>query len=320
MTAAPRVAACVVTAACALLVAGLAAAPRVLDRTPAQQAAPPRLVAIGDLHADLDQARRAFQLAGAIDQRDAWTGGPLVIVQMGDIIGRGPEDLEVLDFVLDLQARAAAAGGAVHVLLGNHEVFAARPDHRWVDPRAFAAFAGLPGLNLRHPAVRMLPAIEQARFAAMMPGGPYARRLAAFPAVLRIGDTVFAHGGVLPMWARYGIDRINADVRAWLAGQAGEPMATQGLDDGSDDDGVMWSRHLSAAPEELACALADESLRLLKAQRMIVAHTVQKQIVSRCDRRVWAIDVGISRYYGGDLQVLEIVGGQDVRIIGSGSR
>jgi hypothetical protein len=266
-----------------------------------------RLVAIGDLHADLDAARRAFRLAGATDDRDAWIGGALVVVQMGDLIGRGSDDRDVLDFVLDLQAGAKAAGGAVHVLLGNHEVFAARPDHRWVHPDAFAAFRTMAGLNLRHPRIAILPAGERARAAALMPGGPYAKQLAAFPAVLRVGDTVFAHGGVLPLWARYGIDRINREVRDWLTGRTDEPASTLGLDDGSGDDGVMWSRHFAAAPEPQVCAVLEESLAILGARRMVVAHTVQPSITARCQEQVWAIDVGISRYYGGELQVLEIL-------------
>jgi len=298
-------------AVCALLV--IAGASRIDGGTSAQ--APRRLVAIGDLHADIEAARRAFRLAGATDDRDAWIGGNLVIVQMGDLIGRGKDDREVLDFVIDLQTRARAAGGTLHVLLGNHEVFAARPDHRWVDPDAFAAFAGIAGLNLRHPSLIDLPPGERARAAALMPGGVYSKHLSTFPAVLRVGDTVFAHAGVLPMWARYGIDRINAEVREWLTGRTSEPPATLGLDDGSLDDGVMWSRHFAAAPDEVACALLKESLSILGARRMVVAHTVRPEIRSRCDEQVWMIDVGISRYYGGELQALEIVNDRQTRII-----
>ncbi len=274
-----------------------------------------RLVAIGDLHADIDAARQAFQLAGATDTAGAWIGGDLTVVQMGDVIGRGSDDLAVLTFVLDMRVKANAAGGMVHVLIGNHEVFAARPDHRWVNPNAFAAFDGLSGLNLRHPRLIRVPANERARSAAFMPGSPYATQISAFPVVLRVGDTVFAHGGVLPMWARYGIDRMNDDVRAWLSGRTDEPLVTQGLDDGSADDGVMWSRHFAAFPEDIACAMLKESLSILGARRMVVAHTVRPTIVPRCREQVWPIDVGISRYYGGSLQVLEIIDDRVITVI-----
>ncbi len=274
-----------------------------------------RLVAIGDLHADIDAARLAFQLAGATDRTGAWIGGDLTVVQMGDVIGRGSDDLAVLNFVLDVRAKAKAAGGVVHVLIGNHEVFAARPDHRWVNPDAFEAFDSVPGLNLRHPRLSRVPANERARSAAFMPGGPYALHISAFPAVLRVGDTIFAHGGVTPKWARYGIAAINDDVRAWLLGRTDEPPATQGLDDGSADDGVMWSRHFAAFPEEEACAMLKESLTILGARRMVVAHTVRPKIVPRCQEQVWPIDVGISRYYGGALQVLEIIDDREIKVI-----
>ena len=294
------------------MIASAGPVPTLAARAESRQS--PRLVVIGDLHADIDAARRAFRLAGATNERDAWIGGNLTVVQMGDLVGRGKDDRAVLEFVLDLQDKAKAAGGTLHVLLGNHEVFAARPDHRWVDADAFAAFRTVPGLNLKHPRIAAVPAGERARAAAMMPGGVYSKRLAALPAVLKIGETVFAHGGVLPQWARYGIDRINGEVSAWLSGKTDESPATLGLDDGSLDDGVMWSRHF-AVDWKNGCALLDESLAILKARRMVVAHTVQPKITARCQERAWAVDVGISRYYGGDLQVLEIVNDREFKIL-----
>jgi len=117
------------------------------------------------------------------------------------------------------------------------------------------------------------------------------------------------------MWARYGVDRINTEVREWLSGRTPEPAPTQGLDDGSADDGVMWSRHFAVDNFELACAVLKESLSILGARRMVVAHTRQPVITSRCQDQVWAIDVGMSRYYGGDVQVLEIIDDKQVRAI-----
>ncbi len=56
-------------------------------------------MAIGDLHGDLDKAKRAMRLAGLIDQQDRWAGGRTVCVQVGDILDRGDSELRILYFL-----------------------------------------------------------------------------------------------------------------------------------------------------------------------------------------------------------------------------
>jgi hypothetical protein len=279
----------------------------------AQSPAPlARLVAIGDLHADIQAARKAFQAAGATNAKGDWIGGNLTVVQLGDLIGRSNDERAVLDFVFDIQGKAAKAGGAVHALIGNHEVFGGRLDNQAVGPNPFPAWEDVKGLRRDDPRLRHLSRAERARGAALMPGGPYARRLAEFPAVLKIRGTVFAHGGVTPRWATYGIERINREIRQWLLGMTPEPDSTLGVDDG---DRVMWTRQFSAGPGPADCETLSESLRILNAGRMVVAHTVHDRITAYCDGRVVAIDVGMSRAYGGRVQVLEIVDDKELRVI-----
>lgn|SRR5688572_12294371 len=271
-----------------------------------------RLVAIGDLHADIGATRKAFQLAGATNSKDEWIGKSLTIVQLGDFLGRSDDERQVFDFLFDVRRKAEAAGGKVHVLIGNHEVFGGRVDNQAVGPNPFPGFERIPGLDLKDPRLRILPPNQRARGAALMAGGPYAKRLAEFPAVLRIGGTVFAHGGVVTRWARYGIDRINEEVRQWLLGRTPEPDSVKGVDDG---DRVMWTRQFSSNVDEGDCLELEQSLAVLGAKRMIVAHTVHPTITPRCDGKVWAIDVGMSRAYGGNVEVLEIVNDEVLSVL-----
>lgn len=271
-----------------------------------------RVVVIGDLHADIGATRQVFRLAGAIDSDDEWTGGDLTIVQLGDVIGRSDDDRQVLDFMFDIRSKAAAGGGAVHVLIGNHEVFGARVDNQAVGRNPFSAFEDIPGLALDDRRLQRLPEYQRARGAALMAGGPYAVRLADFPAVLQLGDTVFVHGGVTPRWAEYGLDKINQEVRDWFLGKRNEPNSTLGVDNG---DRVMWTRQFSYGVDFYDCEVLAESLRILGAKRMIVAHTVHAEITARCDNSLWAVDVGMSRAYGGAIQLLEIMDDQDLRVI-----
>jgi len=274
-----------------------------------------RVVVIGDIHADIGAARSAFQLAGAIDVNDNWIGGNLIVVQLGDVIGRSFEERESLDFILAVKESADRAGGKLHVLIGNHEVFGAERELQWVSEAAYAAFEDVPGLDLDDPRLVDLPVSQRARSAALAPGGYYAVKIAEFPAVLRLGNTIYAHGGVTPYWAEYGIDQINEEVSRWFAGETDQPESALGRDRGNFDDNVMMSRHFSGnvGPEE--CAMLDESLTILGAKRMIVAHTVQESITSNCNEKVWAIDVGMSRYYGGKIEVLEIVNDEVVAVL-----
>lgn len=271
---------------------------------------PQRIVAIGDLHGDLAATRAALRLAGAIDERDAWIGGDLVLVQTGDQLDRGDDEIEILDLFDRLTEQAAASGGAVHVLNGNHEFLNVKGDVRYVTLDGFADFLDepVPGLSGAQPAT--VVAAVLARIRAFRPGGPMALRLAARNVVAVVGDTVFVHGGVLPEVAGYGIERLNQESRDWLRGERGSPADLL-----LDRDGPVWSRHYSKDTDEDDCRLLEEALKRLGASRMVVGHTVQKdRITSGCDGRVWRIDVGLARHYGGVPAALEIAG-DEVRIL-----
>src|SRR5690242_1692009 len=82
----------------------------------------PLLVAIGDVHGDFDDFCSILQRVGLIDAQRHWAGGNATLLQLGDLIDRGPKPREVLDLVLSLDEQSAKAGGHVVALLGNHEM------------------------------------------------------------------------------------------------------------------------------------------------------------------------------------------------------
>lgn len=264
-----------------------------------------RIVAVGDLHGDLEATRQALRLAGAIDADDRWVGGDLVVVQTGDQLDRGDEERAILHLLDRLQDAAAEAGGALHILNGNHELMNARLDLRYVTEGGFAAFADLAAdaepdsLLLAHD-----PA-HRGRVAAFRPGGPYARLLAERPVVLILEGTVFVHGGLLPEHLEYGIERINREVRDWLLGRGDPPPFIH------ESTSPTWTRAYSDEVDEDSCRRLAEVLDKLGVRRMVVGHTVQEGgITSYCGDRVWCIDTGIATHYGNRVQVLEIDGDQ----------
>jgi hypothetical protein len=101
----------------------------------------PAIVSISDVHGYLDAARSA--LLTLTDHRDYepvveededgrlhWAGNEYVLVFNGDLVDRGPSNVETLQMVHRLVKEAPA--GRIRVTLGNHEMGILTPDlFRW---------------------------------------------------------------------------------------------------------------------------------------------------------------------------------------------
>jgi hypothetical protein len=99
-----------------LLLLGLAWLPA----TGGAQAA--RIVAVGDVHGEIEGFDSVLRAAALIDENARWVGGDAILVQTGDTTDRGSRVRAVLDRLRSLQQQAPAQGGRVVALLGNHEV------------------------------------------------------------------------------------------------------------------------------------------------------------------------------------------------------
>lgn len=271
----------------------------------------PRWVAIGDLHGDLSATQQALELAGAIDAKGHWIGGNLVVVQTGDQLDRGDDERGILDLLERVAGEARDAGGALHVLNGNHEAMNVLGDFRYVTPAGYRAFDDV---TPRAALAERWPSEARGRAGAFLPGGGEALRLSRRRVVVQVGDTVFVHGGIRAPHVTSGLDRLNRETAAWMRGSNPQPPRLV-----QDPEGPLWTRVYGGAQlDSAACAVLDEALKALGAARMVVGHSVQEGGISAaCDGRVQRIDVGLSRYYqGATLQVLEYRDGQ-LRVLGT---
>ena len=80
-----------------------------------------RVVTIGDLHGDLEQTKRAFRACHLTDLKDKWIGGKTTVVQVGDQLDRGPDEVAVMYFLERVAEEAERSGGELVRILGNHE-------------------------------------------------------------------------------------------------------------------------------------------------------------------------------------------------------
>ena len=101
-----------------------------------------RIIALGDVHGSYDKMVTLLKGTKLIDDELAWTGGNQHLIFCGDLTDRGDNDRDVLDLARRLQSEAEAAGGKVHVVLGNHDVMNLTRDRRYWNQELTREFVG----------------------------------------------------------------------------------------------------------------------------------------------------------------------------------
>lgn len=281
----------------------LAAAP---PKAPAKDATDPysfsgveRVVAVGDIHGDVEALKSVLRLAGLIDEKARWIGGKAHLVQTGDIADRGDHTREAFELLMRLETEAQKAGGRVHVLLGNHEVMNMLGDLRYVTPGELASFADQSATPDAPGAPKGLAGHRE----AYGQNGRYGRWLRQRPAVVRVNDSLFVHGGIAPSVPAKTL----AELNQWVA-QDVHPGHPPG--GGVNPEGPLWFRGYALGDEADWTQGLTEVLERFEAQRMVMGHTPQRdgRIRVRFGGRTLLIDTGLSRSYGGHLAALEIRG------------
>ncbi|GJQ09165.1 hypothetical protein GpartN1_g5245.t1 [Galdieria partita] len=274
-----------------------------------------RIIAIGDVHGDLQSLQSALRLSKVVGVGGEWTGGRTLVVQLGDVLDRGDQERQVLQYLEELNLQASRQGGRVVSLLGNHEVMNVELDFRYVTPVGFSAFTrktneleqgyyekSVP--RAYQEMIKQLPDFMKARALALRPGGPTTvRYFSKSPVVLVVGDNVFVHAGLNNEHVDFGLDEINNSTTNWLLGKADKPDILRGR------FSPVWTRIYSypnLALDSEECHELCSTLDKIPAKRMIVGHTPQSHINAACKARVWRVDTGLSTAYGGNIETLEI--------------
>lgn len=300
-----------------------------------------RLVAIGDLHGDLQKAKEALLLARVMDRRGKWVGGKDVVVQVGDLLDRGENEIKIIYLLEKLKREAQREGGDVMVLNGNHEfmnaglVFqcASRGGceefdgwKEWYEiGEAFKRTCDHTMYNKPRPITdKKIDPLLWCRIEALRPGGPFARRFFVnHPVVLVVGNSVFAHAGIThENMQDSSVEEINEMSKKYFKGEfdATYPPVFK------DPKSVIWTREYDGIPQKddslgayEACKQVKAALDGLAVQRIAVGHTVQLkgEITSRCNKMVFMIDIGMSKGINNrNPEVLQIMNDAGVSAIG----
>lgn len=222
----------------------------------------------------LDAALKSLEVT---DAAGYWKYGQNHLVIAGDAVDRGRDVFAVLWRLYSLSLQAREAGGAVHLLLGNHEQYLLRGNTSRANRDHLYALTHMGG--------------QQDAFG---PDTLIGHWLRLQPVIIKSGRTVITHGGVNPLVADAGftVNNLNSAMRRYWSGDMpgkaeldaviGPTGLTQYrgyLEDGED-------RYARASDAQIGDVLAH-----FGAKNIVVGHTLVERVTALHGGKVWAVDV-----------------------------
>lgn len=247
--------------------------------------APEKRFAVSDLEGNFDAFQTLLQGQHIIDEDLNWqfADGHLVIV--GDMVDRGKNVVPLLWLIYKLEDQARQAGGAVHYIMGNHERYLLDGRTKSAARKYYGSFhtAGLTS------------------FQAWSERSVLGNWLRSKPVMLKIGDTLYVHGGVSPRV----LDQ--APTLAQLDALAARDLVLQTthLRNIAESpihaiDGLLYYRGLAKSMEEFGFgpkapeSHVDKALSYFDVKHIAIGHTLVPHIGTDYQGKVLRLDVAHS--------------------------
>jgi len=185
------------------------------------------------------------------------------------------------------------------MILGNHEAMLLTGDYRYVNPMYMGNVDGMPSL---------------AQLYGMQ--SEFGRWLRSRPLMMKLGSTLFLHGGVSPEFLSRGLDIATANRNLRLAAREDRDELTAFLQGSA---GPLWYRGivLDNQNNSISEADIDRTLARFKVKRVVVGHTTLEKVSSLRNGKVMAVDAGIQHKRA---EALYIQKGKVFRAFPDGSR
>ncbi|MEO9871610.1 metallophosphoesterase [Ekhidna sp.] len=243
---------------------------------------PERLFAISDLEGEFDVMVNLLRANHVIDDSLNWSYGAGHLVLIGDMVDRGNNVVPLLWLLYKLEAEAKRAGGNIHYVLGNHERYLLDGRTKSVAPKYYGTY-------------RVSGMSQQELWSENSELG---RWLRSKPVMIKIGSTLFVHGGVSPMVLNSHSTLQSIDEEAGKNFFTGDVIRR--TVDGSvihDATGVIFYRNLAQdmsahnIGEKATDKHVTSVLKEFNVDRIAIGHTLAEHIGSDYEGKVIRVDV-----------------------------
>ncbi len=216
-----------------------------------------KMLVISDIEGEFGVLRSLLLDGGVIDQNYNWTFGKGHLVVVGDHFDRGKQVTQGLWLLYRLEGLARAAGGYVHVLLGNHDVMNLSGDLRYLDKKyiKIASDLGTDYMQLYGKDTEL------------------GRWLRSKNVMEKIGDVLFTHGGISPAVnkSKFDLQEINAVCRPYYDFNKNDLPEETRLYFGKE--GPIWYRGYFYKPKA-DLSTVDQTLSRFGVKTIVVGHSI----------------------------------------------
>jgi len=231
---------------------------KTISDNPSKSKATGRMLFLSDIEGEFAELRELLIANNIIDNQYNWIFGKNKLVVCGDLFDRGNNVTEELWLLYKLEADAAAKGGTVHVILGNHDIMNMSGDWRYVQPQ-YNVHAQLLGKTYGE---------------LFDDNTELGKWLRSKHTIEKIGDNLCLHAGVSSemLSRQLSIGELNSMTRPWYAKSKSKDLPDE-MVDFFNDNGLFWYRGYFTEPFASG-SLIDSTLSFYNVKRIIVGHTV----------------------------------------------
>lgn len=310
-----------------------------------------KIIVIGDLHGDWNVMKKCLMIAKVIDDNNNWIAKPnTVVVQVGDQLdGLRPMsngivsnpnniyDISIMLYLNDLHKKAIKKdkNSGVYGLIGNHEIMNVDDPFNaitYINKNDVEVFNGQNELMDELNYITK-EGFNSNRIECFKPGNPCAVLLACTRnSIMKIGNNLFVHAGLVKEFAeKHNIHQVNDYVKGWLLGKIDKELKydiIRGSTDLTFASSPFWTRLYDIDDMDgfkfddgkTICKKFEDVQNVYNFGNMIIGHSVQLEgINSICNKKIWKIDVGLSKCFEGipnkKTQILEIINDNEFHIL-----